>query len=136
MVTANLMHMSHLSMLQNALQKGKIGNLVIERSLNKNKVLKYNYYKKGYKTKAVLRGLLKMPNPKKVCFFCVCVCVCVCTFNGERLPHSEQFAVCVDRDLKVQQGFVHDERIQGRRICPSSPTHTYTHHKGEKRGIN
>lgn len=50
------------------------------------------------------------------------VCVCASTFNGERLPHSEQFAVSVDRNLKVQQGLVHDERIQGRRICPSPPT--------------
>lgn len=48
--------------------------------------------------------------------------MCVCTFNGERLPHSEQFAVGVDRNLKVQQGLVHDERIQSRRICPSPPT--------------
>lgn len=53
---------------------------------------------------------------------CVCACARPRTFNGERLPHSEQFAVGVDRNLKVQQGLVHDERIQGRRICPSPPT--------------
>lgn len=41
----------------------------------------------------------------------MCVYVSVRTFNSERLPHSEQFAVGVDRDLKVQQGFIHDERV-------------------------
>lgn len=40
-----------------------------------------------------------------------CVFECACTFNGEWFPHSEQLALCVDRDLKVQQSFVHDERI-------------------------
>lgn len=60
--------------------------------------------------------------------------VCLLTFNGERLPHSEQFAVGIDRDLKVQQGFVHDERVQGRRICPSPWTHK--HHKSETGMLN
>lgn len=48
------------------------------------------------------------------------------TFDGERLPHGQQLAVRVDGHLEVQQGFVHDERVQGWGICPSPPTDTDT----------
>lgn len=61
----------------------------------------------------------------------VWVCMLL-TFNGERFPHSEQFALRVDGDLKVQEGFVHDESIQGRRICPSPPTHKHRSQEWER----
>ena len=41
------------------------------------------------------------------------------TFNSEGFPNSQQLTVSIDGHLIVQQGFVHDESIKLRGICPS-----------------
>lgn len=72
--------------------------------------------------------LTPSPSPAKLTFrVCVVASVLKHTFDGERLAHRQQLTVRVDGYLEIQQGFVHDEGIENRRIGPSPQAQTRTH---------